>query len=71
MMIFTRNDKTRKWLKVHIHKDWTFSIHMGSLDILIETLYLPLPLPPAVASSFSSASSPGRKISCPLPFRTQ
>lgn len=33
--------------------------------------YLPLPLPPAVASSFSSASSPGRKISCPLPFLTQ
>jgi hypothetical protein len=33
--------------------------------------HLPLPLPPPAASSFSSASSPGRKISCPLPFLTQ
>lgn len=34
--------------------------------------HLPSPLPPGPAtSSFSSPSSPGRKISCPLPFLTQ
>lgn len=33
--------------------------------------HLPSPLPPAVSPSFISCSSPGKKISCPEPLRTQ